>query len=347
MPGEVDVVIIGGGIIGITTAWYLLKRGLSVVVCEKGRVAGEQSSRNWGWVRVTGRDEAEVPIAIESTHCWETLSEEIGEELGFTRQGVLALAETDEEMAGLEAWMDIARRHQTDSVLLSQAEVAGKIDVSNGAWRGGLITPSDARAEPFTAVPAIARACKANGAAIRENCAVRTLDIQAGRLCGVVTETGTIKTNRAICSAGAWSGMFLKNIGISFPQLSVKGTVARTRKAKSVFNGAAGLKDIFIRRRRDGGYTVASAITEHAIGPDSFRHLTRFLPATKSASEMWLSLAKDKTQSPFPQKKWTGDDQSPFEENRVLNPSPSKRSLKLMRKKLGQTYSATGRCSIC
>ena len=66
LPDSVDVVIIGGGIIGISTAWYLLKRGHTVLVCDKGRVAGEQSSRNWGWVRVTGRDPDEVPIAIES-----------------------------------------------------------------------------------------------------------------------------------------------------------------------------------------------------------------------------------------------------------------------------------------
>ena len=49
LPEAVDVVVIGGGIIGVSTAFYLLKAGFSVLVCEKGRIAGEQSSRNWGW----------------------------------------------------------------------------------------------------------------------------------------------------------------------------------------------------------------------------------------------------------------------------------------------------------
>ena len=63
LPKSVDVVVIGAGVIGISAAWFLAERGISVVVCEKGRVAGEQSSRNWGWIRKHGRDRAELPSA--------------------------------------------------------------------------------------------------------------------------------------------------------------------------------------------------------------------------------------------------------------------------------------------
>ncbi|GMQ76407.1 MAG: hypothetical protein BMS9Abin01_1684 [Gammaproteobacteria bacterium] len=59
LPEAVDVVIIGAGIVGTSTAWFLARRGAKVLLCEKGRVAGEQSSRNWGWVRQQGRDSAE------------------------------------------------------------------------------------------------------------------------------------------------------------------------------------------------------------------------------------------------------------------------------------------------
>ena len=89
LPKEgVDVVIIGAGIIGISTAWFLMKDGLSVLVCEKGRVGGEQSTRNWGWVRQMGRDEAELPIVTESLNIWDGLAGEIGEDIGFiTKSG--------------------------------------------------------------------------------------------------------------------------------------------------------------------------------------------------------------------------------------------------------------------
>ena len=67
VPASADVVIIGGGIVGVSTAWFLAKQGVNVVLCEKGHIAGEQSGRNWGWVRQQGRDVRELPMMIEST----------------------------------------------------------------------------------------------------------------------------------------------------------------------------------------------------------------------------------------------------------------------------------------
>jgi glycine/D-amino acid oxidase-like deaminating enzyme len=70
-PRAVDVVVIGGGIVGISTALFLAERGVSVALCEKGILAGEQSSRNWGWVRKMGRDPRELPLMIESMRLWD------------------------------------------------------------------------------------------------------------------------------------------------------------------------------------------------------------------------------------------------------------------------------------
>ena len=78
IPNQADVVIIGGGVIGISTAWFLAKAGVSVLVCEKGRIAGEQSSRNWGWVRQMGRDEAELPIVTQSLKSGKSLQRRSG-----------------------------------------------------------------------------------------------------------------------------------------------------------------------------------------------------------------------------------------------------------------------------
>ena len=60
IPASADVVIIGGGIVGVSTAWFLAKQGVDVVLCEKGHIAGEQSGRNWGWVRQQLRDAEEA-----------------------------------------------------------------------------------------------------------------------------------------------------------------------------------------------------------------------------------------------------------------------------------------------
>jgi len=334
LPNEVDVAIIGGGIIGVTTAYFLAKRGRSVLICEKGRVAGEQSSRNWGWVRVNGRDEAETPIAVESLRHWEEFGAALGADIGFERRGIVELAETDGEMEFCENWIRIAKENGLDTRLLSSGEIGTVFPGAQGHWKGAMFTPSDGRAEPFTAVPAIARAARSVGVSIREACAVRILEIRNGRVSGIVTEAGAIKAGAVLCAAGAWSNVFLANIGIDLPQLAVRGTAARTTPTQSVFDGAAGAKDIFIRRRKDGGYTVASAITEHLVGANSFRYGTRFLPALKSASELKFELGSDPTQTPFPPKRWSGDENSPFEKTRVLNPAPSARVARAMRANL-------------
>src|SRR5690606_27070325 len=92
LPKAADAVVIGGGIAGVTTALYLARDGLSVVLCEKGLIAAEQSSRNWGWVRAQGRDEAELPIMLAARQLWRGLAQEIGGELGLTTCGVSYLA---------------------------------------------------------------------------------------------------------------------------------------------------------------------------------------------------------------------------------------------------------------
>jgi glycine/D-amino acid oxidase-like deaminating enzyme len=87
VPEQADVVIIGGGIVGVSTAWFLAKQGVDVVLCEKGHIAGEQSGRNWFWVRVQGRDTREIPMMLESLRIWKGLADEIGVDVGFTRGG--------------------------------------------------------------------------------------------------------------------------------------------------------------------------------------------------------------------------------------------------------------------
>lgn len=342
LPEAVDVVIIGAGIIGIATAWYLREQGRSVLVCDKGRVAGEQSSRNWGWLRVTGRDPDEVPVAMDSIACWEQLAGQLEDDIGFTRGGVLALASTDREMADYEAWCTFAAERGLNTQLFSSAEILQHIDVPRAAWRGGMVTYSDARAEPFKAVPALARGLQARGGRLRESCAVRTIDLEAGKVAGVVTEQGRVRTPAVMVAAGAWSSMFLSNLNIALPQLTVRGTVARTQQAPEIFAGAAGLEDVFVRRRQDGGYTVASGLAEHTIGVDSFRHLFKYRPATRNATELGVRFGRDLTQQPFLKKTWTADQATPFETHRVLNPEPSAKALRQIRNRLHQRIPKLG-----
>ena len=86
-PAACDVVVIGGGVMGVMTAWFLAGQGLRVTLCEKGRVAGEQSSRNWGWIRQQGRDLAELPIMMESMRIGRRCRKASGLPWAFAKKG--------------------------------------------------------------------------------------------------------------------------------------------------------------------------------------------------------------------------------------------------------------------
>ena len=124
LPKAVDVVIIGGGIVGTTAAYFLAKRGLSVALVEKGHIACEQSSRNWGWCRQQNRDHRELPISSVSMKLWDNLAAEIGRDLGFRRCGLFYATEKEEVLAQWEAWNPIGREAGVDTRMLSPAKIA-------------------------------------------------------------------------------------------------------------------------------------------------------------------------------------------------------------------------------
>src|ERR1700757_935429 len=111
LPARADVVIIGGGIIGTSTALFLAQKGIRAVLCEKGHIAGEQSSRNWGWCRKMGRDPRELPLIIESLRLWQGMNELVKAETGFRQAGIMYLAQTQAEMGQLESWLPRPPQH--------------------------------------------------------------------------------------------------------------------------------------------------------------------------------------------------------------------------------------------
>ena len=214
LPTRVDVVIVGGGIIGTSTALFLARKGVSVALCEKGHIAHEQSSRNWGWCRKMARDPRELPLAIESLRIWEGMNEMVEAETGFRTSGIMYLAETQADLARFEDWLDHARPYQLDSRIIGSAEIARRLPGIAKEYAGALFTATDGKAEPQMAGPAIARAARRLGATILTGCAVRGIETAAGRVVGVVTERGRIACGSVVLAGGAWSRLFCGNLGI-------------------------------------------------------------------------------------------------------------------------------------
>jgi glycine/D-amino acid oxidase-like deaminating enzyme len=340
MPATTDVVIIGGGIVGISTAWFLAKSGVRVVVCEKGHIAGEQSGRNWGWVRQQGRDSREMPMIVESLRIWRGLEAEIGEDVGYSEQGVLFAASTDAHLKQYTDWIKTAKEYELDTRMIDGAELATLVRGARASWRAALYTASDGRAEPHKATAAIARAAVRSGAIVLTSCAVRGLETSGGQVSGVVTEHGSIRCGKVLCAAGAWTSMFCRSLGVAVPQLRVRGTVARTAPGANVLDGNLFDDRLALRRRQDGGYTIANGlIFDFPITPSLFRFGRKFLRAfLMDVESVQLSIGREFMQEWSTPKAWALDAESPFEQTRVLNPAPNPRMIRRLRQNLDEMF---------
>jgi glycine/D-amino acid oxidase-like deaminating enzyme len=325
LPAKVDVVVIGGGIIGVSTALSLAERGVSVVLCEKGHIAAEQSSRNWGWCRKMGRDPAEIPLAVESLRLWERMNARIGAETGYRKRGIVYLCKNGKEAAHYEEWLKRAQASQIDSRLIASDEIGRLLPGSSRRWKAALFTPSDGTAEPDMATSAMANAAQRTGATVVEQCAVRGLETSAGAVSGVVTEKGVVGCSQVVLAGGAWTSLFCGNLGLRFPQLKILGSVMRTAPISGAPEPAAGAGNFAFRKRLDGGYTIAQRNANVAqIVPDSFRFLGDFLPSlVRQWHEIRIRVGRRFLEEWGMPRRWALDAVTPFEKIRVLDPEPS------------------------
>ncbi|MEM6562952.1 MAG: FAD-binding oxidoreductase [Pseudomonadota bacterium] len=336
LPASSDVVVIGGGVIGVSTALCLAEDGYRVVLLEKGRIAAEQSSRNWGWIRQQGRDPDELPLMIEANLMWRQWAGRTNVDIGLKQGGVTYLAKDDAALADYENWHGIAKQHALDTRLLSASETAEMIPGMARQYAGALYTASDMRAEPWVAVPAIAGIAAREGAQIVEDCAVRCLDIEGGRITGVVTERGRIAAPEVVLAGGAWSSLFLANHGVKLPQLSVRATVAATAPLPALYPGGAADSNIAFRHREDGGYSLAAGgFHELFVGPAAFKALPKFITQLRNdpfGTRFFPSAPPGYPDAWFTLRRWDGDMQSPFERMRILDPKPNMGKVEAVRR---------------
>ena len=324
MPANTSVVIIGGGIVGTFAALTLASRGIPVVLCEKGYIACEQSSRNWGWCRQAGRDAREMPLIVQSLQLWRDMNRLTEAETGFRPCGVLYVGESQSDETRFVAWADMAKPYDIGTRIVRGSDLAALMPGASRTYACGLHVPSDGCAEPQQAAPAIARAAQRKGAIVLAHCAVRGIERAGGRVAAVITERGRIACDAVVLAGGAWSSLFCASIGIRLPQLKVLSSVMRTAPVNGP-DTCTYMDEVGYRKRRDGGYTIAKGAGYIVpFVPDSLRYLRDFLPTVRNERDsLRLRVNAQSLREFCMPRRWPLDRQSPFEATRVLDPEPN------------------------
>ena len=219
------VVVIGGGLVGLSTAWHLRRAdpGTRVTVVEREEVGAGASGASAAGVRVMGRDPAERAIALASLARWPDLERELEGSTGYRRAGGLRVAESAAEQAQLQA--DVAAQ-RADGVPVELVDGPGARSIAPGLSPvvvGGIHCRIDGQADALSTVHSFAAAARRLGAAIREGVAVASILVEANRIVGVAMRDGTrVPCDVAVVAAGAWTITLLAPLGVRVP-LTARG----------------------------------------------------------------------------------------------------------------------------
>jgi glycine/D-amino acid oxidase-like deaminating enzyme len=282
IPSKVDVVIIGAGIMGLATAYFLSSEGLSVLVLEKNLIASQQSSRNWGFIRTQDRDFSEIPLSLHAQILWEEFSKTSPTDFNWRRRGCLYAANDQNQMTHFEKWAHEASDHGVETKVLSASEFRRLAPLVAQTPLGGMWTASDTQADPEKACASLAFKAKAAGASIVEGIGAVSIDIAAGSVCGIETEKGYVATSTVVVAAGATSHRLLRTVGINIPQQTVRNSVALTQPLPELLEPCFCGFGIGLRQRLDGSCIITDeALCDIDLTLDSFRNFSAFVPSFK------------------------------------------------------------------
>ncbi|MGH9303486.1 MAG: NAD(P)/FAD-dependent oxidoreductase [Acidimicrobiales bacterium] len=294
LPKSRDVVVVGGGILGLASAYELARRGLSVLVIESYRTGAAQSGLNLGFVRQQGRDPAELPLMMAANRRWRSLSAELGADTEWVMGGNLRLTKDGSLAVRYEEWVRLASSIGLDSRVVTGEEVNTILCAETGGFEIAIFTPSDGHADPVATCAAYASAARCNGAEIVEGVAVTGLERTGSRISGVSTAIGEVRARAVVVAAGAGSARLCRSVGVRFPQRLVRQSVVLTEPVKALTKAAAWTGELFVRQDVQGRLRLAGATrNEIVLDPGGIRDAPRFL-ASYFANRSQLRIRADR-----------------------------------------------------
>jgi sarcosine oxidase subunit beta len=224
---QADIVIVGGGFMGAAAAFFLRKRGRSVILLEQGLVGQQASGVNFGNVRRQGRFLPQLPLANRSREIWGRLKELIGEDAEFLPTGHIRVCYDPNQIGVIESYAEKARDHGLDLEILSANAVRSRFPFIGPEAIAGSYSPHDGHANPRLAAPAFGRAARRAGAQLFENTEIVSIGKTGDDFEAVSSDGRTFRAPAALITAGAWGGLLSRQfeepvpIAAHGPQMAV------------------------------------------------------------------------------------------------------------------------------
>ena len=231
-----EVVVIGGGVSGLSSAYFLARAGKDVVVVEKGTVGGEASGRSGGMISERVDEPPLIPLAVESLRLWPTLDDELGYPTEFTHQGRLQVAVMEEEMGDIVSERDQAQRRGITVDLLDPSEIRDMIPWISDRTLGGTFFPNGGHANPQRSVQAFAWAFQDMGGRLYQNTAVTGMRVVDGRVSSVETTAGAIEADVVVSAAGPQTGLLAEMVGVHVPVAPARVEMLATAPLEPLFD---------------------------------------------------------------------------------------------------------------
>jgi D-hydroxyproline dehydrogenase subunit beta len=233
----VDVVVVGGGIVGAASALFLARGGARVALLEAAELAGGTSGACEGNLLLWDKElERELPLAARSHELWARLDEELGGGFEFDRKGSVVVAETEEELGALRARVGALDEAGVPGVPLDRAELHEEEPALAPDLPGGALFPGDAQVEPRLATLALARAAEQEGAVLHLGTRVHEVITGGdGRATGVMTDAGPLPAGAVVVACGVWSPALVRELGVALPITPRKGHILVTERGAHRF----------------------------------------------------------------------------------------------------------------
>jgi sarcosine oxidase, subunit beta len=236
---EKDVVIIGGGVVGSASAFYLARAGKRVLLVEKGLIAGEASGRNGGHVSPT-TEGAWGPLGVLTLQIWPTLSEEIGYPTEYTRCGGLYVVMPDDPLDPKLA-VEFRRERGFVAEAVSPEDCRTLLPGIVAENKGGIFSPNNGHANPILTTKGLAQAAIDHGAEVWTNCPVTGIDVRDGAIAGVHTARGYVAAPWVVNAGGSWAAKVGAMAGALVPvypwRIQILLTEAQPRFTDMVWTG--------------------------------------------------------------------------------------------------------------